>query len=337
MSTPLVSVIVPVYNTGKRLMMQVDSILSQTLRDFELLLIDDGSTDGTTPKLCDDYAARDPRVKVLHKQNGGVSESRNHGLAHARGSFITFADHDDYMFPDNLQTMVEEAQSLGGGKAYDLVICQFIRCKREKIHTYHEPRGKTKEVVARSKDEMYYAVNNMGYKNFVIWNQLFKRSIIEAHNIRFVMENSEDEMFATEYFTHIYTLKSIDYKGYIFIYNEGSLGSSHNYIPSYSWIKRIEPLYENIIQKYHPSQYTYNWRIANRLATLCVKGYYKDSYLPWKERMNVWNTVRKDKWLNDRITLSKMSRGIRLVLTIAKARLYYLLDPIFLIYGKLNS
>ena len=96
---PAISVIVPVYQAEKLLPQCVDSVLAQTFSDWELLLIDDGSRDGS-PALCDGYAARDPRVRVFHKPNGGVSTARNLGLEHAAGQCIAFLDADDAFAPD---------------------------------------------------------------------------------------------------------------------------------------------------------------------------------------------------------------------------------------------
>lgn len=92
--SPKISVIVPVYNAGKALRRCIDSILEQTFTDFELLLIDDGSTDGSGC-ICDEYAAQDTRVRVFHKENGGVSSARNLGLDNACGEWVTFVDADD--------------------------------------------------------------------------------------------------------------------------------------------------------------------------------------------------------------------------------------------------
>lgn len=95
-SVPAISIMVPVYNAEKTLRQCVDSILGQDNRSLELLLIDDGSKDGS-PEICDEYSQKDNRVKVFHKPNGGVSSARNHGLDYARGKWITFIDSDDYV------------------------------------------------------------------------------------------------------------------------------------------------------------------------------------------------------------------------------------------------
>ena len=93
---PKISVIVPVYNVEKYLRRCVDCILAQTFTDFEVLLIDDGSTDGSG-RICDEYAKKDHRVRVFHKENGGVSSARNLGLDNAQGEWVTFIDADDYL------------------------------------------------------------------------------------------------------------------------------------------------------------------------------------------------------------------------------------------------
>lgn len=101
---PLISVIIPAYNVAPFLPRCLDSLLSQTWQHFELIVVDDGSTDDTAA-IVDAYAARDPRVHVLHQQNGGVSSARNAGLAASHGELIGFADGDDWVKPDYLQRL----------------------------------------------------------------------------------------------------------------------------------------------------------------------------------------------------------------------------------------
>ena len=110
-TSPAISVIVPVYNAEKTLRQCVDSILAQDFKDFELLLIDDGSKD-SSPTICDDYALQDSRVKVFHKPNGGVSSARNVGLDNAQGEWITFIDSDDYISPRYLNGICEHNEDV---------------------------------------------------------------------------------------------------------------------------------------------------------------------------------------------------------------------------------
>ena len=109
---PTISVIIPVYNTEQYLHRCIDSVLAQTYQDFELFLIDDGSKD-SSGAICDEYASQDTRVRVFHKENGGVSSARNMGLDHARGEWITFVDADDWMADDMLQQMLDTADAEG--------------------------------------------------------------------------------------------------------------------------------------------------------------------------------------------------------------------------------
>lgn len=106
----MISIIVPVYNAEQCLNRCVDSILLQTYSDFEVLLIDDGSKDASG-RICDEYALRDDRIRVFHKENGGVSSARNLGLEHARGEWITFCDADDYLPENNLFLHVNQCEN----------------------------------------------------------------------------------------------------------------------------------------------------------------------------------------------------------------------------------
>ncbi len=108
MSNPLISIIVPVYNTEKYLPKCIESILAQTYTDYELILVDDGSSD-RCPGICDEYADKNSRIRVIHKENGGQSSARNSGLSIAKGKFVMFMDSDDYYAQDHaLQKLVQQ-------------------------------------------------------------------------------------------------------------------------------------------------------------------------------------------------------------------------------------
>lgn len=114
---PLVTIIVPVYNVEKYLKKCVDSILNQTYKNIEVILIDDGSSaSDKSPIICDEYAKKDKRIKVIHKINGGLSSARNAGLDIAKGDYIYFVDSDDWIdkdtIKDNIKILVEKKQIL---------------------------------------------------------------------------------------------------------------------------------------------------------------------------------------------------------------------------------
>ena len=108
---PSVSIIVPIYKAEQFLTQCVDSILKQSEQDFELILIDDGSPD-QSPAMCDEYSKNDPRVRVIHKPNGGVSAARNTGLDLARGAYVVFIDSDDYVDGNYLEEMLRAYHNL---------------------------------------------------------------------------------------------------------------------------------------------------------------------------------------------------------------------------------
>lgn len=102
---PLISIIIPVYNSENAINRCIDSIMSQVFQDWELLLIDDGCTD-KSGEICDEYASKDRRIRVFHKENGGVCSARNVGLDNAKGEWITFCDSDDFVYPNWLKIML---------------------------------------------------------------------------------------------------------------------------------------------------------------------------------------------------------------------------------------
>lgn len=120
MSEPLISIIIPIYNTETWLRRCVDSILAQTYANFEVLLVDDGSTDRSRA-ICEEYAVIDNRIIALHKQNGGVASARNFGLDHATSDWIMYVDGDDWLEADAIQLLIEKASQ----KDYDIVFSDF--------------------------------------------------------------------------------------------------------------------------------------------------------------------------------------------------------------------
>lgn len=159
-----ISVIVPVYNTELYLHRCIDSILSQTFTDFELLLINDGSTD-RSGEICDEYAGKDKRVRVFHKENGGVSSARNIGLDEARGEWIAFVDSDDWVSPKLLEILHGEAEK---GK-HDLVFCNYAEVYKKQIMvSYHCCYASKKDYICCTID---------GVLGGYLWNKLVRKSL----------------------------------------------------------------------------------------------------------------------------------------------------------------
>lgn len=196
---PFISVILPAYNAEKLLSTAVKSVLEQTLADLELIIIDDGSTDGTAA-LCDSFAEQDARVKVVHKENGGVSEARNTGLKMAAGKKIAFIDADDSYMPETLAVLRELTE--GGALAAACADTLTYDDQPEQYEappcpagTYSAEEAKKLIVIPLLSDRLSPQPLN-GY----IWRFLFDRNVIERSHLRFNGAYLEDEVFLAEYF-----------------------------------------------------------------------------------------------------------------------------------------
>ena len=163
---PLISVIIPVYNVEQHLKTCLDSVVSQTLKDIEILLIDDGSTDGSG-KICDEYAASDSRIRVIHKRNEGVACARNEGLERATAPYLMFVDSDDWVAEDFCEKPYRAAVDNGA----DLVIFHAYTVRDGKLSGgYHGgiPVGKVDTETA------------LRFGRTVPWNKLYRRELFDA-------------------------------------------------------------------------------------------------------------------------------------------------------------
>ena len=164
MNQPLISVIVPIYNVERYFVTGVDSVLNQTYNNWELILIDDGSPDHC-PAMCDEYAAQDKRIKVIHKKNGGTSSARNAGLDIAKGDYVSFLDGDDFWHKDYLKIMV----NLGLKYRADIVQCGFIRGTEKAFP----------QIPLKYKIKVFnnHSVFLKGYAKIIVWSKLYKRQL----------------------------------------------------------------------------------------------------------------------------------------------------------------
>ena len=221
MEQPLVSLIVPVYNVAPWLERCLDSVAAQSWENIEILLVDDGSTDGSAD-LCAAWAARDRRFRVLRQANAGVSAARNLGLSHAGGQYLQFVDGDDFLPPDATEALVRTAASTGA----DLVVGRFWRVagSRAALQGHiREERVLTRQDYA---EEMLKAPANFYYG--VLWNKLYRRSLVEAGRLRFDPDVSwcEDFLFNLEYLRRARLIAACARPVYCYVKRPGSLVST---------------------------------------------------------------------------------------------------------------
>ena len=172
----LVSVIIPVYNVKRYLRQSIDSVLAQTYHHIEIVVVDDGSTDGSG-EICDEFK-QDPRVKVYHKENGGISSARNFGLERATGSYIAFLDSDDWMEPNAIQRFAAVAEQCNA----DIVISRFYEEYVDGPHPVSAASMGDQTVILEGKAilQNYICRKNMG--NYV-WNKIYRAELFNG--IRF--------------------------------------------------------------------------------------------------------------------------------------------------------
>ena len=199
MNIPLISVIVPVYNVERFLPGCIESILSQTYTRLEVLLVNDGSTDNSGA-ICDEYAAKDSRIKVIHKSNGGVSSARNMGLQKATGKYVAFCDGDDCLRKDYLQTMHQLMAHMGA----DLAVCGFESVDEDgNIISGRRSENCVLDVAAQMLDNDLFWKLFQGKRIGSCWDKLFSMDRIRVHGLEFPLgvPFAEDTDFVLQYLT----------------------------------------------------------------------------------------------------------------------------------------
>jgi glycosyltransferase involved in cell wall biosynthesis len=194
---PLVSIIIPVYNTQKYIHECIDSVINQTYKSIEIIIVNDGSTD-KSGEICEEYSKHDKRIKVFHISNNGPSSARNIGIDHANGENIMFLDSDDYIDTDMINNMLSEMNENNS----DLVINGHKICFEEKdrkiVKVYFNKTTYINRKDFLNDFSKYFMALN-------IWGKLYRTKIIKENNIRFINNLSlgEDLMFNSKYYNNV--------------------------------------------------------------------------------------------------------------------------------------
>lgn len=219
----LISVIVPIYKVQDYLKECIESIINQTYSDIEVILVDDGSPD-RCPQMCDEWAKRDSRIRVVHKKNGGLSSARNAGLDVAKGEYISFVDSDDFICKDaleNLYNRIKDDKSIG------ITSGLIYRYQDGSINNFKDQWLCSKEIVIPSSE---FLLETMSQKtSYTVWNKLYRRDVIG--NTRFREgRNNEDTLFMYDLGKNIAILNvcmvEIPHYVYYYRYREDSICTS---------------------------------------------------------------------------------------------------------------
>lgn len=329
MNMAKVSIILPVYNVEKYLDRCMDSLLNQTLGDIEIIMVDDGSPDNC-PRMCDDYAKKDNRVKVIHKQNAGLGFARNSGLEIATGEYVAFVDSDDYVGVNMYKTLYEKADNC----KCDAVFCGFrTEVKPNKWIYSDEVKADTvwngSEVRTFMLDMIASAAGVKAERLFQmsVWHSIYRRTFIENHHLRFVSERevaSEDIPFQVDFLSKAITVAYVKDTFYSYCLNGTSLTATlkpEKYI-------RYKQLRTCLLAKSTDTEY------INRVNRLFI-GYTRSHLYDivnsnWKGKIAMLKDMQKDKvWQEIRLSYSPrnlplVSRSIYKLLLSSSARLLYL-------------
>lgn len=195
---PQVSIIVPVYNAEKFLPQCIDSLLSQTLKDIEIILVNDGSTDSSL-KICDQYAEKDQRITIISKKNEGIAKARRDGIENAHADYISFLDSDDYYestFCERMLNRMVESDA-------DMVECDYYKVIND-VRTEHRLYS---DDIGLSQKAFYDGIVRKNVVNgteaVVVWNKLYRKSNIECAIIDYGSSPLEDYVFNAQYYTMV--------------------------------------------------------------------------------------------------------------------------------------
>ena len=255
MHSPLISVIIPVYNSEKYLRHCVDSILRQTYKNLEIILVDDGATD-SSGKIVDEFATSDSRVKPIHQENGGISVAQNNGLDNATGEYIAFCDNDDIMHEQALEILLQALEVSGAdmskarwqqfGVSQILEISQISQQKladKEHLTVFDNPLNKYQNVFSKvlrivggKKGEAYYF-------NEANWCRLYRSGVWEG--VRFpVGQYAQDVRVAGPLYEHMNTVADVDCVLYYWLQDSASV--THSSQPPMYWHDNVDALQRSI-------------------------------------------------------------------------------------------
>lgn len=216
----LVSIIVPVYNVEKYIDRCVESLISQTIDETEIILIDDGSTD-SSGEVCDQWGKRESRIRVIHKENGGVSSARNEGIKISQGKYIGFVDPDDYVADDMFVSMIEVIQN----NDIDLVCCNYSKFEEEKVPI---PVTNSVQGEMTATEAIKHLLTWDGIVTSFVWDKLYKQEIVKQMTFSPALSVGEDTLFIFQYLSNCRKLHILQkHCYYYFLRSNSAIGDKY--------------------------------------------------------------------------------------------------------------
>jgi glycosyltransferase involved in cell wall biosynthesis len=326
----LISIIIPVFQVEKYLDKCLSSIINQTYKNLEIIIIDDGSTDNC-PEICNKYQAEDSRIKVIHKNNEGLSRTRNIGLSLARGEFVSFVDSDDWIETNMYEVLITELKKSN----VDIVVCSY----QVEYEDKNNEKNKFESIEKRqytSEEALKMIINSDGYIMSFVWNKLYRKSLL--NDINFIDGKiHEDTLWTAKVIGKAKLIKCINYPFYHYLYRNESLSHNKQYLNQkfhdliYMYEQRLE-----YIHKYYPT-----------IETLAQENFQKLCCLQYLEIGLNNRQYDVDKRIRRELYQHFKKFGIKSILKFNKAEIlicgliFYacplLLEKIFIFYKKITK
>lgn len=304
----LISVIVPIYKVEKYLKRCVDSIINQTYKNLEIILVDDGSPDGCG-SICDEYAEKDSRVRVIHKENGGLSDARNAGLDIAAGEYIGFVDSDDYIAPEMYEVMLGRLTETGA----DTAVCNCL-CTGD-MDDYREQFNRSeamKDCVLNRDAALEKLTEKYGWVYVTAWNKLYKKRIFD--NIRFPKGKiHEDEFIIHRVIGESGKIACINQRLYYYFQRRGSIMSARSINAEMDACEAFADRARYCLSIRHSAQAVYYLDTAvGKLMLFCREGMHGEP-----QRRRYKSAQKEIRHLYRNMLFKKMPLNTRAALTLA--------------------
>lgn len=330
---PEISVIIPVYNAEDFLDKCINSVLNQTFRDFELILVDDGSTD-KSGAICDSYSQKDSRVAVLHRENRGVSEARNAGIEQSQGKYIQFVDSDDWMDVRMLELLHDTASGSGADTAgcghWNAWPSGDLQPEKGAL-----PKGLygREDILNGIVRPLYNDRVSVDVFNGFIWRFLFSADVIKREDVRFQGAYLEDEVFLIEYFLHAQSLAMVDEPLYYYLQNPRSV--TRRYLEGYiDTFKTLLDRKRIIAEKFKPGSiggWEYNTLWAGLLIAVGNE-FSKANPVSWRQKRKNLIAMCRDaefKEAIENVHPKNAGRNKQIVIDMIRKRRYTLLAALY--------
>lgn len=320
----LISVIVPIYNAEMWLRQCIESILAQTYRNLDIILVDDGSVDRSC-SICEEYAAKDSRIRIISKANTGVSDSRNVGIEAAQGAYITFVDADDYL-PDNILNEVIAVMK----REPDALCAWNLACVFSEAIVQEPP---IHSGIIDRKTAINATIYNrcanvpLGRYFRACWAKLYRTDIMKENRIRFCVQQhiGEDAMFLLEYLKYVERIRVINTTGYFYRITEGSAARRYredllqqNQQQLDAMCAYFENEHTELTVEMQTALMCLAWDMFQRLIRNQIAGNSKNTRCKhWKKDAQTWFLQNKGIMQERRISLKYVPKTIKLHYTLS--------------------